>query len=252
MVQLSNTHRPQTTYILKKNIQRQQGLFITPNLSEIQSNVPKSLGWSEGYVIAQEVLRHPLTIDKHKINFRFYLAVVCHHQEKDAYLFNDGFVSYTPKRYEYGTQGHQRLITTVYMDRHIYKKHPLTISQFIQTAVPTKNRSRQGKITYSVSSLLHDVLGAIETSVCRPSLLDSVTTFQMFGCDVEFDEQLLPKLIELNKGLDLSFKDDVDRQLKVDLVDRLLDVVDGKQQPSSGRYFFSIWSNKVKKSQSLK
>ena len=42
-------------------------------------------------------------------------------------------------------------------------------------------------------------------------------SFQLYGVDVAIDDQLRPQVMEINKGPDLSAKDDRDKKLKIDL-----------------------------------
>ena len=55
-------------YIMKKNIQRQEGLKITRDKKEIAGAFKK-----DGYVVVQELLQDPYIIDGRKTNMRFYI-----------------------------------------------------------------------------------------------------------------------------------------------------------------------------------
>ena len=120
---LKRNHKDGKIYIMKKNIQRQQGLLITNDLDKI-------LNHHNGYVMAQELLQDPYMIKGRKINLRIYVLVVCQKTNMDVYVYNDGFMYYTPEKFLKGSIEDKYNITTGYVDRWIYKVHPLTHTDF--------------------------------------------------------------------------------------------------------------------------
>lgn len=198
---------PGVVYIMKKNIQRQQGIKMTRNIDDILR------GREEGYVIAQEMLQDPYLVDGRKTNCRVYLLVVCKGGVKTGYLYNNGFMYYTPKPFVKNSTEPDRVITaglsTSRKDSVFYQTHPLTMQEWQRTAgVDLFNR---------VGTLLNKVLTATSPTFCNTDHLKQQTTFQLFGCDIAFNDKLVPQLIEINKGPDLSGKSEQEITLKNDL-----------------------------------
>ena len=119
---LKKEYQQGSIYIMKKNIQRQEGLKITDSLDEML-NAPSS------YVIIQELLQNPYTINvkkdgipqgHRKINMRFYVLMVCKNNNMDVYVYNNGFMYYAKETWRMHSKDFGPNITTGYIDRWIY------------------------------------------------------------------------------------------------------------------------------------
>lgn len=227
-------YSPQKVYILKKNIQRQEGLKMTQDFNEIIN------GLRSGYVVAQEMLQDPYKIGGHKTNCRVYLLVVCKGTQKQAYIYMDGFMYYTPKEFKPNSMEKDHVITTGYIDREIYEKYPLTLRDF---AAYLDTQGMDGKEIFTkTGKMLAKTLDAVSPSICTKSNVMKQTTFQLFGCDVAFNDKMEAQLIEINKGPDLGGKDEKDKKLKTDMVEELFALIGvGDKKPSDAKNFLRIW-----------
>ena len=223
IVKLNKDYNSSKVYILKKNIQRQQGLKMTQNKKELLQ------GSENGYVIAQEMLQDPFCIDGRKTNCRYYLLIMCQNGKKSGYLYNNGFMYYTPAPFKKGSMEEDRVITaglsTKRRDAKFYETHPLTLQDW--------QKQQKVDLIGSVGVLMNKILSASSPHFCTPSQLDKRVTFQLFGCDIAFNEKMQPQLIEINKGPDLSSRSEREIALKDDLIQQIfslvgLDVVDNK------------------------
>jgi hypothetical protein len=208
--ELKEEYSKNKVYILKKNIQRQNGLLITRNKEEILS------GYKKGYVIAQEMLQDPYLIDKRKTNCRVYLLIVCKNNKKKGYIFDDGFMYYTKKSFKPNSTNRDRIITTGYIDRSVYKDNPLTLKDFDKYL--TEKGNKKGLIFKKMSKLFGQTMKAVDKTICTKSNVSNQSTFQLFGCDVAFNNKLDVMLIECNKGPDLGGKDERDIEIKQGLI----------------------------------
>jgi len=178
--------------VLKKNIQRQRGLkFI--KLSSL--NLEKLKNYSkEGYVIAQKALYNPYIIDKRKINIRYYLLIVIENNVKKAYLYNNGFIYYTKKDYNYSTD-FDSMVTTGYIDRSVYEKNPLTHEDLYQYI------KKSGKEYSILRKNVKELISKVLKFICFYLIASKGRiNYQLFGIDIEPDYDLNVKLIEINKG----------------------------------------------------
>lgn len=211
-------------YILKKNIQRQQGLKITDNFSDIIN------GYNNGYVIAQDLLQNPYLINGRKINLRVYLLIVCKNDKLTAYAHNNGFMYYTSEKFKKNTTDMKCNVTTGYVDRQIYIDNPLTLLDFKKYLDnPDRNLNEyESKLVYNnklsillfnrIYSILNKIIKSSIGHICGtynvPKHISKQTSFQLFGVDFSVSNKLEPQIMEINKGPDLNAKDARDKQVK--------------------------------------
>lgn len=208
-------------YILKKNIQRQEGLLITRDYNKIIN------GYKNGYVIVQELLQNPYTINGFKTNMRFYTLIICQNGDISCYVYNDGFMYYTKNKFKKNDLSHDTNVTTGYIDRHIYEINPLThndLRVYLDDDKRKLNKAERKykRMNYTLSILvfnrlyetLKKVMLSIIGRICERSSLKENITFQLFGVDMAFNDKLEAVLIEINKGPDLGAKDKRDYELK--------------------------------------
>jgi len=227
-------------FIMKKNIQRQKGLKITDSLDEILSAPPS-------YVICQELLQNPYTINvkkngipqgERKTNMRFYVLVVCNKLNMNVYVFNNGFMYYATESWKKDSKEDGPNITTGYIDRWIYDGNPLTHNDF-KKHLDDKNRSmsiseknvidqglKLSEIVFGrIYQLLKEVMMSSIGKVCNGTKLSNNISFQLFGADIAVNDQLWPQIMELNKGPDMGAKDDKDGLLKRKCTKDMLKIV---------------------------
>ncbi|QOI90190.1 hypothetical protein QKU58_gp141 [Pyramimonas orientalis virus] len=193
-------------YILKKNLQRQKGCTLTNNLDYVKT------AHRDNYVVCQELLQNPYTIRGHKINIRQYLVVIVKEKCKFS-LYNDGFMYYTPKQFIFNSTDKDRHITTGYIDREIYKTNPLTLTELYRHLGPKKAKLLESNIV----NLFKYVAKAYQPHVLKYDS-NKHLNFVILGCDVAVDVDLGCKIMEMNKGPDLTYKDERDKVVKYNLV----------------------------------
>lgn len=192
--------------ILKKNIQQQKGCLIVDSIDKIDLRE---------YTIAQELLQNPYTVSGRKINIRVYVMIQFDRLSNvKTYVYDDGFMYYTPKKYIANTIDKDRNITTGYIDREVYRVNPLTFKDFKSTLRDKSARKLSQNILRCFkklfNSIMNDLQGIEETLAMRK--------FIIMGADVAIDADLNVKLMEINKGPDLQPKDDRDGKLKKKMV----------------------------------
>jgi hypothetical protein len=203
---LINEFDEHNVYILKKNVQRQEGTSLTRNLDDI-------VGVSSDVVVAQVMLQNPYLVNGRKINLRMYLLVVV-----DViglvtmYMYNNGFLYYTPEHFQQNTLEMKHCITTGYIDRSVYAGNPLDFQDL------HKYMDIHGDSFITLMHNAHGMLrhiGSVYKSIFEEQNRGLPgTKFLIYGCDIAPDLNLQVKLMEINKGPDLSYKDERDKQLK--------------------------------------
>jgi tubulin polyglutamylase TTLL7 len=209
-------YKQNNIYILKKDIQRQQGLKITKDLNEILNSKKNN------FVVVQELLQDPFLIDGRKINMRFYILVTCVDNKVTCYVHKDGFMYYTKLPFKANSDSWDHNITTGYIDRKVYEKNPLTHDDFrnyLNDLTNIKNKSNTSQVLSEIVfndiyNLLKKVMMSLQTSICTKNNKTIFTSFQLFGADIGLNNKLDPVLIEINKGPDMGAKDKKDGDLK--------------------------------------
>lgn len=233
-----NEYDPKKMYIMKKNIQRQEGLKITNSKEEILG------GYKNDYVLVQELLQDPYLIAGRKTNMRFYVLVVCKGNNTDVYVHKEGFMYYTKVPFVKNSSEEAPNITTGYIDRQVYVDNPLTHGDLRKYLDDPKREGllqieseirKQGLMVSDVYfgriyDLIRDVFMAFVGRMSqgadgKKKFNDSNITFQLFGVDIGVNDNLSPMMMEINKGPDLGAKDDRDSKLKHKVVRDMLKIV---------------------------
>lgn len=207
---LKSTFDQDKLYILKKNVQRQKGCTITNNLNYIKT------ADKNDYVVCQELLMNPYTISGHKINLRCYMLVIVKKDVK-CMLYNNGFMYYTPKKFDKKSTDKDVHITTGYIDRKIYDENPLTIKDLYKSLGMEKGKRLQKNLI----EMFEYIAYSYEENLYKYDS-NHHTNFVILGCDVAVDNKLDCKIMELNKGPDLSYKDKRDKEVKYNMVKDML------------------------------
>ena len=208
MQSFSNDYSRGKKYILKKNIQRQEGIYISDN----KDDIIKTVKGDPAYVIIQELLINPFLLNGRKINMRVYLLIICNKGNKKVYYHKNGFMYYTKNRLVKNTYDLDNMITTGYVDRAVYDENPLTLDDFRKWL--DKNGYSSKKLDQKLMTLFKQIVMAIKDSICEGGNVKDSTTFQIFGTDIAPDPELNMKIMEFNKGPDMSFKDERDGEVK--------------------------------------
>jgi hypothetical protein len=181
------------------------------------------------------------------------VVVVCHKNQTDVYMFNNGFMYYTKQKFVNGLKSPDNHITTGYVERDVYHKNPLTHDDFkkyldmevgkryhstndLRTLSPNEIVIRAQGLKVSdivfnrIEKLLADVFISFKGNICREVSdnghklhIYNDYSVQIFGADVAIDDQLQPLIIEINKGPDLSQKDDRDGNVKRKMFNNVLE-----------------------------
>ena len=144
---------------MKNNKQRQRGLKLVDNITDLKKEA------DDGFVLIQDYFKNPYLISKRKVNFRYYLLIVCRNGKISGYIHKNGFVYYTPKFYKENSLDFGRHITTGYIDRKIYDTNPLTLEDF-RKHLEKKNPGSSKIWDKNVENLMNKIIEALEIKIC--------------------------------------------------------------------------------------
>jgi len=207
LYQLKNDMNGSKYFIFKKNVQQQEGLYITKDVNDINKL------YKNYYVIAQEILQDPLIIANRKVNIRIYILIISFKGNTKFYMFNDGFMYYSPSEWQPNTDSYDINITTGLKDRKIYEDNPLTYKD-LQTHL---GKEKALILNNNIENAMKTVKECFGNIISRKNKWMRCKCFQIMGCDIAPDSKLGVKIMEINKGPDLRFKDARDGALKQNL-----------------------------------
>lgn len=210
-------YNPHHMYILKKNVQRKEGLKLTKNLEEIIRSK------NENYRVVQKYNQDLYLINNRKVNLRIYLLVVCQNGIVKCYLHKLGKCIYTNKEYSDNDFDFESNITSYHLDMSIYKKNPYSFTQLRQYL--KDNNQDDDKLFKEIDQIIYMTMKASQSSLCKLPNVYQNKTFQLFGLDIIFDKNMKPYLLEMNKGPDMLPRDEIDENMKYTVEKNIFDTV---------------------------
>ena len=230
MEMFKKTYNPNMVYIMKKNIQRKKGLLLTSDYNLITNNN------DDKFRIVQKYMKNTFMINKRKLNLRIYLLIVVKNNKLTSYYYKNGKCIYTNKDYNNSLELEEN-ITSLNMDVSIYKKNPFDLFELCKYLGNDKYLILLNNLKNNLKKLEN----------CYKNILlklninnNNNTYFQLFGLDYIFSKNLDVYLLELNKGPDMSSKNDKDFILKSRVYEDLFNLVNIVEDKSDKNMFEKI------------
>ena len=215
---LGTEYDPRAYYILKKNIQRQQGFVVTNKYEEIFDQV---MNKENKFVVCQKMLQNPFLVENRKINLRAYLLLVIDGPRVNWYVYNNGFIYYTPAPFRKNSSKQEHIITSGYVERKLYDDLPMTFGELKDKI----GKFKFGKIRANILDAFRIVKDKYTDTFIEKNASIPGIKFSLFGCDVAPDENMNISLLEINKGPDIGYKDKRDRAVKYNLITSMFKVI---------------------------
>ena len=208
-------YNPNTIYLLKKNIQRKLGIKLTRDKDEIMD------GDKKGYVVAQQYIENLYLINNRKINLRIYLFVISKDGVNSWYISKLGKCIYTNKDYKKddSLKDPEVHLTSLNLSKDIYKILPLSLQglcQYLGDSDYNRLFKRIINLMKKCKYVFNDLLGDTQ---------NTNTHFQLFGVDIVFTDLMMPYLLELNKGPQMSPINKLDHQIKTKIYSDIFNLV---------------------------
>lgn len=210
---LRDNHRPGDIYIMKKNVQRQQGLKITSNLNEIFSS-------KGNYAVIQRYIKNPYLVDGRKFDIRVFMLIVQRNGQQYYYRHSGGRCHYSGKDFSLSDLSDLRHIPSGYNEDAKFKReHPETLQE-LQEYLYNKEGidlfTRIDKNLQKCSFAFKKVLGKkFPNNICA----------QLFGLDFVITNTFQPMLIEINKGPEMSWSSPKEESYKRQIVEDMINIV---------------------------
>jgi len=224
---------PSATYIMKPAGKAQgKGIFLVTKLTQLKkwaanSKLPfQSLAMKEAYVISR-YLDDPLLIGGKKFDMRMYVLVTSYRPLK-AYLYNQGFGRFCTEKYTSDVTEIDNMmvhLTNVaiqkhaddYNDKHGGKWNINNIRFYLEM---TKGKEACDRCFNDINNIIYTSLKAVQSV-----MINDKHCFEMYGYDVLIDSNLKPWLIEVNASPSLTTTTQIDKVLKMNLINDVFDIV---------------------------
>lgn len=206
MISFNKTYSNNKIYILKKNLQRKEGLkLVKGNIKEILD------AKKDNYKIVQEYINNPFLVNGYKLNIRLFMLIVCNENKKRIFVHKSGKCLYTLKKYKSNLDFNSN-ITSYNADKNIYNSNPLSLEQLRMYLI--QNNQNDIQVFQKIRNVMIKLSTAIKNHICNKACLHKVTAFQLFGIDIILDDKMKPKLLEINKGPNMRYVNKEDMELK--------------------------------------
>ncbi len=221
-------------YVMKSEKQRQEGIKITSDFEEIVESHKR------GYKIVQEYIENPLTYHGYKVNFRVYLLVVNRKDAMEAYIFNDGIVSYPAEPND--RRDFSSGVASFYTSKKMYDAgNPIIISEL----KPLMKYINWGVIEKEFERKIEFLLDAARSKLGQHQLRYNNTTFQLFGVDFIVancnytDCNPTVRILEVNIGPGMNPYCERDKKMRLNLHEGLLSIIEAI--PPQRTMYRMIW-----------
>ena len=201
-------YKKNNIYILKKNVQRKEGLKLTRSLDEIL------YAKFEGYTIAQKYMSDLYLINDRKVNLRIYVLIMIKNNIIYFYISKKGKCIYTNKKYNHDELDFETNITSYNLDMSVYKENPRFFDELIDYIDEHNGIGEGEKLFSKIDNNLKNVFNCVADNMYQSNNIKGSTSFQLFGIDVIFNKNLEPFLLEFNKGPDMIPRDEIDTNMK--------------------------------------
>jgi len=193
---LQEEYDPRKIYIMKKNVQRQQGLKITKKLSEF--------------------------------DIRIFLLVIQKGNQQQYYRHTGGRCHYTSQDFDLGNLSTKIHIPTGYdEDKEFKNSHPETLKE-LQQYINRYGGGGGGDYLFTrIDKLLRECCVAFSKVLGNESKFKKQGTVQcqLFGLDILSDDTLQPVLIEINKGPEMTWSSEAERQYKKKIAEDMFNLL---------------------------
>lgn len=226
----NNNKQKDYIYILKKNLQRKEGLKLTTEIADILEAA------SLNYKVVQKYMSNLYLINGRKVNLRIYVLVVIKNNNIYFYLCKNGKCIYTNKKYNDNDLDFESNITSYHLDMNVYKENPRSFNELKKYM----NAENFDILFNNIYKNMEKICSCISKNLYQSNNIKGTISFQLFGADVIFDVDLNPYLLEMNKGPDMSPRDDIDLKMKTNVQEDMFKIVGIIEQPYNKNNSFEL------------
>jgi len=225
--------KPDEMWIMKPTARAQgKGIFLVNKLNQLKkwatnSKLPfQSLNLREAYVISRYIER-PLLVGGKKFDLRMYVLVTSYRPLK-VWLHTGGFARFCTEKYTPDIAELDNMmihLTNVavqkgaedYNETHGGKWSIKNMRFYLEQ---TRGKEAVEKCFDGIRNIIYISLKSVQSVI-----INDKHCFECYGYDILIDEQLKPWLIEVNASPSLSATTDMDRNLKMSVINDSFNIV---------------------------
>jgi hypothetical protein len=116
----------------------------------------------------------------------------------------------------------------------------------------SRSRSKNGEYLFNkIELLMREVSLCLYKNIYQSKNIEGSITFQLFGADVIFTKDLHPYLLEMNKGPDMSARDEIDEIMKNEVQTDMFKTV-GILPNNDTNSFYLLYNNEMSRKKYIK
>jgi len=186
-------YKKKSYYILKSEKQKKMTLRLTNNKDEIL------LYKTNKYLYVQEHIKNPLLFNNYKITFTLYVAI-----NNNAYLYNDGIITYALHKYDKHNLTYDNAIVSKYKQDELYDiKYPLLLSEYLNIVDLPWNSMKD-----SIKQKLVLIMNVIKHKLPNNDFI------QLFSMNVCFTNELEPFILNFKNYTKFTYYEHRDHMMK--------------------------------------
>ena len=184
---------PNKVYILKKNIDRKEGLKII-KIKEKENLIDLyDIYFNNDYKLVQEYINNPYLYNNKIVILRVYLLIV--RFKKEIKFIKQDWIKCLYSKYDFNLNNHKSMISDSTFNSPNF---PKSLNELFLINYPNYN-----KIIKQIDNIFLRVKEASNNLFTDNNILSESVLFQLFGCDFVIDEHSNVKLLEINKNPNL-------------------------------------------------
>jgi hypothetical protein len=135
----------------------------------------------------------------------------------------------------------------------VYKTNPRNFDE-LKTYINNDNKNNDSgeNLFNNIEVLMKEISACLSRNFYQSKNIEGSITFQLFGADVIIDKNLRPYLLEINKGPDMSPRDETDEMMKTGVQIDMFKTVGILKDSNGGlgdisNSFYLIYKNSIKR-----
>ena len=209
-------------FLLKKNIENGNGIFISNNKDEIINKI----NYDKGYKVMQIYINNPLLINKRAFKIRYFILHLYKNNIISNYIYKNGLVYYTKDIYDKNNLNENNIIANAYW----YKK---TSNEYVKNFInnnPLTTLDLHKFLNYNIiENRIHDLVKKVLIPVNKQLYKKTNTNNTLVlisGIDIIIDNNMKPWFIEANTKPGMgSHNNSTIKNIKTNMYSDMLDIV---------------------------
>ena len=154
------------------------------------------------YNIVQDYIDNLYRLNDYKVGLRLYFVIICENGVPNGYLYKDGLVHYSLKKYNETNDIASNVVGSIFKVENIIKDNNLPYNLIgLKRYIIENEINGEEKFNFFIKILLkyfNYILKANSDKLCIFNNYKNIEKFAVYGVDIEFDNDFKPYIFEGN------------------------------------------------------